>query len=170
MELTPAALSADGGALPATVAPAVPTGAGLVALSLERADGTPMEECREGEALGVRIAWRGPEELPNANLRVELRTAVSGRLVAVSSERVGGSVLTNPLAASGELRVNFDSLAVRPGSYRVEVQLRPTAAVDAGARLQSPLEILPASGDGTLLPLSARWELASPEPLSEVGS
>ncbi len=193
LALTPAALSADGGALPQTPelpedVPALPQGAApltapashaepggpanpepiaasnpdepaLVSVFIEDLQGQARENCREGEALGVRVAWRNVKELANLSLRVELRTALGGRLVAVASERVGGSVLTQPLAEQGELRVVFDALAVRPGSYRFEVQLRPTAAVDAGPRLRVPFEVLPAGGGGTLLPLSARWVL-----------
>jgi len=191
--LTPAALSADGGALPATPppgpaevrqpaigpsiavlatteaparpaevpAPAPPGEPTITELELELdgSDGTRVETCREGAAVTVRVAWRSAESLPSASVRVELRTALGGRLVAVSSERVGGQVLTHPLPAEGSLRVAFDALAVRPGSYRVEAQLRPIAAVDAGSRLNVPLEVMPAGGGGALLPLSTRWVL-----------
>jgi len=144
---------------PEPIEVANPAEPALVAVSLEDLQGDPRENCREGEPLCVRIAWRNAGELSNLSLRVELRTALGGRLVAVASERVGGSVLTQPLPAQGELSVAFDALAVRPGSYRFEVQLRPTASVDAGPRLRVPFEVLPAGGGGTLLPLSSRWVL-----------
>jgi lipopolysaccharide transport system ATP-binding protein len=187
--LVPAALAPDGGALPETIGSRVepqapvaastqespqavgpvavpesvePAASGEPSLSrvrLEDGKGQQRETYREGESLAVRVNWNNAGDLPNASLRVELRTAFGGRLVAVASERVGGSILTQPLNADGELGVVFESLAVRPGSYRIEVQLRPTASLDAGPRLQAPFEVLPAGAGGTLLPLSARWVL-----------
>lgn len=158
----PASFASPGGpSNPEPIAATSPDEPVLESVTIEDAQGQPRENCREGEPLSVLISWRNAKDLANLSLRVELRTALGGRLVAVASERVGGNVLTRPLPEDGALRVAFDALAVRPGSYRFEVQLRPTAAMDAGPRLRIPFEILPAGGGGTLLPLSARWVLPS---------
>src|SRR5690606_39550769 len=111
-----------------------------------------------------------PEPLASASLRVELRTALAGRLVSVAHERAGGGVFDSPMAQTGKVQVTYGALAVRPGSYRIEAQLRPTATGDAGPRLSAALEVLPAGLGGALLPLSTRWEVegtAAPAPSEE---
>lgn len=138
---------------------ALPPAPRLVSLSLSAmtAPDGAHGYCREGESLSVRVAWSVPEPLPAASLRVELRTALAGRLVAVSHERVGGRVFQDPLSTTGAVQVTFGAMAVRPGSYRIEAQLRPTATVDMGPRLSAALEVLPAGLGGALLPLTTRW-------------
>lgn len=126
--------------------------------------------CREGESLTVNVAWSLPEPLTTASLRVELRTALAGRLVSVATEQVGRGVIDAPMARSGKVQITYGALAVRPGSYRIEAQLRPTAAVDLGPRLSTALEVLPAGVGGALLPLTTRWEVegsATPAPSKE---
>jgi len=133
----------------------------LTSLSLSAADAPDGAHavCREGEPLVVRVAWSLPESLTSASLRVELRTALAGRLVAVSHERATGEVFGGKLETAGAVQVRFGAMAVRPGSYRVDAQLRPTASVDVGPRLSAALEVLPAGLGSALLPLSTRWNV-----------